>query len=98
MAPCVETCAGLLCFGERFVPCTFQLEHLGPADQAFAAEQHVWVRITPGRKRGGPFFCAAQVEEVMTRAEHAAVDDTGDDGVDLAARHANHPFSEHCDA
>ena len=90
--------SNLFRFGERFPPGALQLQHLRPAHEAFAPEEHVGMCIAPRGQRGGPLFCAAQIEAIVTRAEHAAVDDARDDRVDLAAGDAHHHFVEHREA
>src|SRR5258705_5585721 len=56
------------------------------------------MRLAPRGKRGGPFLRTPQVEQLVTRAEYAAVDDPGDERADFAARDADHHFVEHREA
>ena len=87
--------AGAPRFVDRARPVPAELHHLGPAHEtASAKRRHVRMRRAPSRQRRRPFLRAPPVEQLVARADHAAVDDPGDEGRDLAARHAEHHLVE----
>ena len=76
-------------------PGPVQLHDLGSADETRAAKRdHVRVRGAPAGERGRPLLRAAPVEQLVTGADHAAVDDAGDHGRDFAARDGEHHLVE----
>ena len=96
IAPRVEARAGVFRFGERLLPGPLQLQHLGPANETLAPErEHVGMRVAPCGECRRPLLRASQIEQFVTRTEHAAVDDPGDERTDFAARDADHHLVEH---
>ncbi len=97
LAPSVESLAALsaLAFAESLRPGAVQSHQLGAADQAVPAEgNELGVRGAPALERHRPLLRTAEVEQRVARADDAAVDDTGDERPDLAARHGDHHLVE----
>jgi len=82
-------------FSKRSVPRAVKLHQLRPVNQAVAAEGHdVGARRAPALERGRPLLRAPQVEQIVTRGDHAAVHRAGDDGRDFTAGDGDHHFVE----
>jgi hypothetical protein len=72
-----------------------QLQQLGSPHETLSAERHhVGVRGAPRRHRIGPLLGPPQIEQIVTRAEHAAVDDAGHDRSHFSGRDGHHHFVE----
>ncbi|MGH8825870.1 MAG: hypothetical protein ACRDVN_15545 [Jiangellaceae bacterium] len=67
--------------------------------QALAAEGHeIRLRLTPAAQRPGPLLRTPQIEVLLIRRDHTAVDDPGNVGRHLAGRDGDHGLIERHDA
>jgi hypothetical protein len=90
-----QALAGATRFRRRVVPRAVQLQQLGSPHETLSAERHhVGVRGAPRRHRIGPLLGPPLIEQIVTRAEHAAVDDAGHDRSDFSGRDGHHHFVE----
>ena len=88
-----ETFARPLGFVYRVGPGAVQLQDLGAAHQALATKAHeIGLRRTPSIECRRPLVRAAQVENLVTGFEHAAIDIAGRDRGDLAGSDGDHRF------
>jgi hypothetical protein len=72
-----------------------QLQQFGSPHETLSAERHhVGVRGAPRRHRIGPLLGSPLIEQIVTGAEHAAVDDAGHDRSHFSGRDGHHHFVE----
>ena len=85
--------------GHRVVPFPVQLHQLRTPNQTLATEgRNVWMGGAPAAQGIRPLLRAIDVEHVVARADHAAVDHTRDHRNDLAARDGEHDFVQQGEA
>ncbi len=90
-----EALARLLRRVDGVRPRAMQLQDLRPMHEAVAAERdEVRLGVTPVGERSGPLLRPAQVEHLLARLDHAAVDGAGDHLRHLVGGHRDHDFVE----
>jgi hypothetical protein len=78
--PC-QTLTGPSRFFQCVLPRAVQLHNLGAVHQASAGEgHHVGLLLAPPCQGSGPLLGAARLVELLTIRDHAAIDETRDDG------------------
>jgi hypothetical protein len=90
-----EAFAGPPRFVQGVGPVTVELHELGPVHQALTAVEHqVRLRRTPTAQTRSPFLRPAQIERLLARLDHAAVDVPGEDRRDVARTDGDHDLVE----
>ena len=80
---------------DRVRPGAAQLHDLGAMHQAVAAERdEIRLRVAPVRQRRRPLLRPTQIEDLLARLDHAAVDGPGDDLGHLVGHHRDHDLVE----
>ncbi len=76
---------------ERVRPLTPEPHDLGAVEQTLAGEaDELGLLAAPPRQRGRPLASPAQLVDLLAALEHAAVDETGDDGRQLSGDDGHH--------
>jgi hypothetical protein len=92
-----EAVAGPLRLVQCIRPGAVHLHDLGAVHHALPTVGHqVRLRLAPVREGRGPFLRPAQVEDLLARFDHGAVDDPGDDRRDLAGGDGDHHLVQQC--
>src|SRR5262245_1729626 len=87
--------ARALGFVECVAPGAMQPQQLGPPNETRSAKRDdTWLRIAPDLERLRPFLRTAQIEYVMTGADHAAVHGARDDRTGFPVRDRDHHLVE----
>src|SRR5262245_12830216 len=90
-----QTLHGLLRFVDCVLPCVAEPLDLSAMHQAGAAKtDQLGLFRAPSPQSGGPFACAAQSMDLLTRFDHAAVDQAGKEWRQFASRDRNHRLVE----